>query len=264
MTSLKWKQLWLTDYIFLFSLSAPVGRGLFGMRAFFLSSGRDVNAPTRSVEQPAASRVPGSLEQPSSPGMRPKPTAPVQLPASQSQQQERSSWNDTWRWWSSWDDAWAAWDAVRGRSWHDLKEQWHASAQAWPSSPVRHPVLGEAYLPGRGVIFGGLSEWSDLNGQEGAIIKWLPDLGRWHVRLPDGTTKAVRAANITGAPDTNFTVTTERIALHNAALGDTVFSVGSSGHSHGDLVQTTEEPVDDCSGPASVLHSVEQKASSPA
>ena len=82
--------------------------------------------------------------------------------------------------------------------------------------------------------------------------------------LPDGTTKAVRAANITGAPKTDLTVTTERIALHNARLGDTVFSVSSSGHSHGDLVQTTEEPVDDCSGPTSVLHSLAQNASIPA
>ena len=50
-----------------FSLSAPAGRGLFGMRAFFLPSRGDVNAPARSVEQPAASRVPSSLEQPADP-----------------------------------------------------------------------------------------------------------------------------------------------------------------------------------------------------
>ena len=52
-TSLTWKQFWFTDYIFVFSLSAPAGRGLFGMRAFFLPSRGDVNAPARSVEQPA-------------------------------------------------------------------------------------------------------------------------------------------------------------------------------------------------------------------
>ena len=34
------------------------------MRAFFLPSRGDVNAPARSVEQPAASHVPSSLEQP--------------------------------------------------------------------------------------------------------------------------------------------------------------------------------------------------------
>ena len=49
---------------FLHSLSA---RGLFGMRAFFLPSRGDVNAPARSVEQPAASHVPSSLEQPADP-----------------------------------------------------------------------------------------------------------------------------------------------------------------------------------------------------
>ena len=37
------------------------------MRAFFLPSRGDVNAPARSVEQPAASHVPSSLEQPAYP-----------------------------------------------------------------------------------------------------------------------------------------------------------------------------------------------------
>ena len=41
--------------------------GLCGMRAFFLASRGDVNAPTRSVEQPAASHAPSSLEQPADP-----------------------------------------------------------------------------------------------------------------------------------------------------------------------------------------------------
>ena len=64
LTSLTWKQFGFTDYMFVFSLSAPAGRGLFGMRAFFLPSRGDVNAPARSVEQPAASHVPSTLEQP--------------------------------------------------------------------------------------------------------------------------------------------------------------------------------------------------------
>ena len=37
------------------------------MRAFFLASRGDVNAPARSVEQPAARHVPSSLEQPADP-----------------------------------------------------------------------------------------------------------------------------------------------------------------------------------------------------
>ena len=37
------------------------------MRAFFLPCRGDVNAPARSVEQPAASHVPSSLEQPADP-----------------------------------------------------------------------------------------------------------------------------------------------------------------------------------------------------
>ena len=37
------------------------------MRAFFLPSRGDVNAPARSVEQPAASHVMSSLEQPADP-----------------------------------------------------------------------------------------------------------------------------------------------------------------------------------------------------
>ena len=44
--------------------SAVSARGLVGMRAFFLSSRGDVNAPARSVEQLAASHVPSSFEQP--------------------------------------------------------------------------------------------------------------------------------------------------------------------------------------------------------
>ena len=37
------------------------------MRAFLLPSRGDANAPTRSVDQPAASQVPSSLEQPADP-----------------------------------------------------------------------------------------------------------------------------------------------------------------------------------------------------
>ena len=48
----------------LHACSAISARRLFGMRAFFLPSRGDVNAPARSVEQPAASHVPSSLEQP--------------------------------------------------------------------------------------------------------------------------------------------------------------------------------------------------------
>ena len=43
--------------------SAVSARGLFGMRASFLPSRGDVNAPARSVEQRAASHVPSRLEQ---------------------------------------------------------------------------------------------------------------------------------------------------------------------------------------------------------
>ena len=42
-------------------------RGLFGLRALFLPSRGDVNAPARSVEQLVASHVPSSLEQPADP-----------------------------------------------------------------------------------------------------------------------------------------------------------------------------------------------------
>ena len=47
--------------------SAVSGRGLFGMRAFFLPSCGDVNAPARSGEQPVASHAPRSFEQRANP-----------------------------------------------------------------------------------------------------------------------------------------------------------------------------------------------------